>query len=97
MDLQEVSPRCSFFSSILHPDGRSSIGKCHPLHGHKKSIEQIRFSGNHPALFFGVVPTDPVADGFTAVQKFDGNGLTISRQSGLNWCPFPLSVHYQTV
>src|SRR6266446_3449223 len=84
MDLQEVSPRCSFFSSILHPNGRSSIRERHPLHGYKKSIEQIRFSGYDPALFFGVVPADPVADGLTPIPEFDGDGLSVSRQSGLD-------------
>src|SRR6266576_1904911 len=96
MDLQEVSPGCSFFSSILHPEGRSSIRERHPLHGYKKSIEQIRFSGNNPGLFFRVVPADAVADGLTPVPKFDSYGLSITWQSALNRCPFPLrSVHVQ--
>src|SRR6266702_3182932 len=98
MALQEVSPRCSFFWSILNPGGRSSIRERHPLHGYKKSIEQIRFSGNDPALFFGVVPADPVADGLTPVPKFDGNGLSISGQSRLDRRPFPVrSVHCSRV
>src|SRR3989442_14567103 len=53
----------AFFSSILHPDGRSSIPERHPLHGYKQSIEQIRCSGYDPGMFFSAVPADPIADG----------------------------------
>src|SRR6266550_2364984 len=91
MDLQELSPGCSFFSSILHPNGRSSIRQRHPLHGNKKSIEQIRFSGYDPPLFLRVIPADPIADNLTPVPKLDSYGLSISGQSGLNWRPFPVS------
>src|SRR5437016_8069203 len=67
-----------------------SIRERYPFHRHKKSIEQIRFSGYYPALFFGVVPADPVADDLTPVPKFDGNGLSVSGQSRLDRRPFPV-------
>src|SRR6266550_3052081 len=98
MDLQEVSPRCSFFSSIVNPDGRSSIRERHPLHGYKKSIEQIRFSGYDPPLFLRVIPADPIADNLTPVPKLDSYGLSVNRQSRLNRRPFPLRrVHVQSI
>src|SRR5438270_10519333 len=97
MDLQEVSPRCSF-SSILNPDGRSSIRERHPLHGYKKSIEQIRFSGYDPPLFLRVIPGDPITDNLTPVPKLDTYRLSVNRQSRLNRRPFPLRrVHVQSI
>src|SRR5713101_4868305 len=93
LELKQANAKCKTHRSQTAPlptDSRPSIGERHPLHSHKNSFEQIRFSRNHPALLFRVVPADSITGGDIRIHKLDGYSLTVSRHPVPHVRPFPV-------